>query len=65
MRLEVGKGFLLTGRQSVGKEHYRKWLRGIAVEDITAMVSVQIPEPDTHYPTTSCGRRSIRSTVRQ
>jgi hypothetical protein len=50
MRLDVGKGFLLTGRQSAGKEHYRKWLLVLAAGDITALVSVQIPEPDTNYP---------------
>ena len=51
MRLGVGKGFLLTGRQAAGKEHYRKWLLVVAIEDITALVSVQIPEADTNYPT--------------
>jgi hypothetical protein len=50
MRLGIGKGFLLTGRQSVGKEHYRKWLMVMAVEDVTAMVSVQVPEAATAYP---------------
>ena len=50
MRLDAGKGFLLTGRQSAGKEHYRKWLLVLAAGDITALVSVQIPEPDTNYP---------------
>jgi hypothetical protein len=50
MRLDAGKGFLLTGRQSAGKEHYRKWLLVLAAGDLTALVSVQIPEPDTNYP---------------
>jgi hypothetical protein len=50
MRLGVGKGFLLTGRQAAGKERYRKWLLVLAAGDITALVSVQVPESDTNYP---------------
>ena len=50
MRLGIGKGFLLTGRQVAGKEHYRKWLLVLAAGDITALVSVQVPESDTAYP---------------
>ena len=50
MRLDAGKGFLLTGRQVAGKERYRKWLLVLAAGDITALVSVQIPESDTAYP---------------
>ena len=50
MRLDAGKGFLLTGRQVAGKERYRKWLLVLASGDITALVSVQIPESDTAYP---------------
>ncbi len=50
MRLSVGKAFLLTGRQVAAKERYRKWLLVAAAGDITALVSVQIPEPDTAYP---------------
>ena len=50
MRLDIGKGFLLTGRQAAGKEHYRKWLLVLAAGDITALVSVQVPESDTAYP---------------
>jgi hypothetical protein len=65
MRLGIGKGFLLTGRQSVGKEHYRKWLMVMAVEDITAMVSVQIPEADTAYPANAVRAALNTLTVRQ
>jgi outer membrane biosynthesis protein TonB len=50
MRLDAGKGFLLTGRQVAGKERYRKWLLVLASGDITALVSVQVPESDTAYP---------------
>jgi hypothetical protein len=50
MRLDAGKGFLLTGRQMAGKERYRKWLLVLAAGDITALVSVQVPESDTAYP---------------
>lgn len=50
MRLGIGKGFLLIGRQAAGREHYRKWLLVVAAGDITALVSVQIPESDAAYP---------------
>ena len=50
MRLDAGKGFLLTGRQVAGKERYRKWLLVLAAGDITALVSVQVPKSDTAYP---------------
>jgi hypothetical protein len=67
MRLDAGKGFLLTGRQSAGKEHYRKWLLVLAAGDITALVSVQIPEPDTNYPNnivrTALGTLAVRQKV--
>ena len=50
MRLSVGKAFLLTGRQVADKERYRKWLLVAAAGNLTALVSVQIPEQDSSYP---------------
>ncbi len=67
MRLGIGKGFLLTGRQAAGREHYRKWLLVVAVGDITALVSVQVPESDTAYPTnivrTALATLAVRESV--
>ena len=67
MRLGIGKGFLLTGRQAAGKEHYRKWLLVVAAGDITALVSVQIPESDAAYPTnvvrTALATLAVRESV--
>ncbi len=50
MQLNVGKGFLLTGRQVADKVRYRKWLLVAAAGDITAFVTVQVPERDNAYP---------------
>src|SRR5262249_60599872 len=44
MRLDVGKGFLLTGRQSAGKEPYRKWPLVLAGGGNTALVHEQLPD---------------------
>ena len=65
MRLGTGKGFLLSGRQAAGKEHYRKWLMVMAIEDMTALVSVQVPEPDTAYPSNVVRAALNTLTVRQ
>ncbi len=50
IQLSAGKGYLLVGRQVAGKDHYRKWLLVAAVGDLTALVSVQVPEHDKAYP---------------
>lgn len=50
MQLRTGKGFLVIGRQLADKEHYRKWLLVAAADDLTALISVQIPEHDKAYP---------------
>jgi hypothetical protein len=50
MQLNVGKGFLFTGRQVVDKARYRKWLLVAAASDLTALVTVQVPEHENAYP---------------
>ncbi len=50
MQLNVGKGFLFTGRQVVDKARYRKWLLVAAASDLTALVTVQVPEQENAYP---------------
>jgi hypothetical protein len=50
MQLSTGKAFLVVGHQVAGKESYRKWLLVAAAGDLTALVSVQIPEHDSVYP---------------
>lgn len=50
IKLDFGKGFLLTCRQVVDKTHYRKWLLAAEASDLTALVTVQIPEHDNAYP---------------
>jgi hypothetical protein len=50
IQLTLGKGILLSGRQVADKTHYRKWLLVAAVADLTALVTVQVPEQDSAYP---------------
>jgi hypothetical protein len=47
--LPAGKGFVLTGRQTIEKERYRKWLLIASADDLTALVNVQVPEQATNY----------------
>jgi len=49
MQLNIGKGFLLTGRQVADKTHYRRWLLLAATDDLTALVNVQAPEQNSVY----------------
>jgi hypothetical protein len=69
MQLSVGKGFLLTGRQVADKARYRKWLLVAAAGDLTALVTVQVPEQDDAYPDrvvrAALATLSVRPTVPQ
>ena len=49
VELPAGKGFVLTGRQTIEKERYRKWLLIASADDLTALVNVQVPEQATNY----------------
>ena len=49
IELSAGKGFVLSGRQTIEKERYRKWLLIAAADDVTALVNVQVPEQATNY----------------
>ena len=49
MQLGFGKGILLIGRQVAEKAHFKKWLLVAAAGDLTAMVTVQVPDPDDAY----------------
>ena len=49
MQLSIGKGLLLTGRQVADKARYRKWLLLAATSDLTALVTVQVPEQENAY----------------
>jgi len=49
MQLAFGKGILLVGRQVADKTHFKKWLLVAAASDLTAMVTVQVPDPDDVY----------------
>ena len=49
MQLSFGKGILLVGRQVSEKTHYKKWLLVASASDLTAMVTIQVPDPDSAY----------------
>jgi hypothetical protein len=49
MQLSFGKGILLVGRQVAEKERFKKWLLVAAASDLTAMVTIQVPDPDDVY----------------
>jgi hypothetical protein len=50
IKLSIGRGFLITGRQVADKARYRKWLLVATADDLTALIAVQIPEQDNAYP---------------
>ena len=50
IELGIGKGFLLTGTQVTGGARYRKWLLVTAAGNITALVTIQVPDKDPAYP---------------
>jgi len=49
IKLDIGNGFLFTGRQVSDKTRYRKWLLVAATDDLTALVTVQAPLEDPVY----------------
>jgi hypothetical protein len=49
VELPAGKGFILSGRQTVEKERYRKWLLIASADDLTALLNVQVPEQAANY----------------
>lgn len=49
MQVSFGTGFLLTGWLVADKVRYRKWLLVVPANDLTALISVQVPEDDPAY----------------
>jgi hypothetical protein len=49
MTLSFGKGLLLVGRQVADKMRFRKWLLVATMADLTALVTVQVPQEDDTY----------------
>jgi hypothetical protein len=47
--LKIGKAILFSGRQTADHEHYRKWVLLAATGELTALVTVQVPENDKSY----------------
>ena len=67
IQLSFGKGFLIIGRVMVDKMWYHKWLLAAPADDLTALVSVQLPERDNTYSDTvlraALATLSLRATV--
>jgi hypothetical protein len=49
IELTIGKGFILSGTQTTSTAHYRKWLLVAAAGNVTALVTIQVPEQDDVY----------------
>lgn len=49
IQLATGQGFVLSGHQTINKEHYRKWMLIASAGDLTALVNVQVPEQAANY----------------
>jgi hypothetical protein len=49
IQLNIGKGFLLSGAQTTNNARYRKWLLVAAAGNITALVTLQVPDKDPAY----------------
>jgi len=69
IKLAVGTGFLIAARQTVDDAHYRKWLLVVPAGDVTALVSVQVPEQNKTYSETAVraalGTLAVRASVPQ
>jgi hypothetical protein len=50
IELKIGKGFLITGTQVTNGTRYRKWLLVAVAGNITALVTLQVPDKDPAYP---------------
>jgi len=48
--LSAGKGILLSGWQTAEGARYRKYLMLASADNLTILVTVQVPEQDTTYP---------------
>ena len=67
IKLSAGSGFLVVGRQGTDKLRNRKWLLVVAADDLTALVSVQVPEQNDTYTDSvvraALATLSVRATV--
>jgi hypothetical protein len=48
--LNAGKGILLSGWQMAEGSRFRKYLLLLAAEDLTVLVTIQVPDQDATYP---------------
>jgi hypothetical protein len=48
--LSIGKGVLLSGWQTAEGARYRKYLMLASGDDLTVLITVQVPEQNTTYP---------------
>ena len=65
LSLSAGKAFLVVGRQEIEKTRVRKWFLVAGTPTLTALVTVQIPEPaKSVYPDTAIRAALHSLTVR-
>jgi hypothetical protein len=56
--LSAGKGLLLSGWQTAEGSRFRKYLLLLAADDLTVLVTVQVPDQDALYPD-----KAVRATL--
>jgi len=49
IEVHAGRGFLLSGKQSINDRRFRKFMLVAAAGKVTALVTVQVPEQDNAY----------------
>jgi len=49
IEVNAGKGFLLSGKQTINNRYFRKFMLVASAGDVTALVNVQVPEQDGTY----------------
>lgn len=60
--LKIGKGILYSGRQTADHAHFRKWVLLAGNNELTALLTVQVPENDKTY-SDSAIRAALESLV--
>ncbi len=64
LALPIGKAFLVIGRQEVERMKLRKWIAVAAAPDLTALVTVQVPDDARRaYPDAAIASLAVRATV--
>jgi hypothetical protein len=63
--LSAGKGLLLSGWQVTEGSRFRKYLLLLAADDLTVLLTIQVPDQDTLYPDKAVRAALATLTVRE